>query len=194
MFRLLQRSGVSRIAFVFSMLAATMLAALGALSAGSGAAAPAGSGPLGVYVGYQSPGGVSSFGRTIGKQPTFAMDFLDGDSWSALVNTAPSYMSAWKGSGYTMIWGLPMLPIRINPGTRCDGGLQLLLLAAGAGHGGGRAGQFDHPPGLGIQRRLVPLGRQRPGGRLRHLLAADRDHHAIGARPELHVRVEPDRG
>ena len=71
---------------------------------------PRGSSPLGVYVGYQSPGGVSSFGRAVGQQPTFAMDFLDGDSWSALVNTAPAYMSAWKGSGYTMIWGLPMLP------------------------------------------------------------------------------------
>ena len=77
---------------------------------GAGRPPPAGSGPLGVYVGYQSPGGVSSFGRAVGQQPTFAMDFLDGDSWSALVNTAPAYMSAWKGSGYTMIWGLPMLP------------------------------------------------------------------------------------
>jgi hypothetical protein len=110
MFRLLQRSGLTRIAFVFSMLAATVLTAVGVFSTGGGAAAPASSGSLGVYVGYQSPGGVSSFGRAIGKQPTFAMDFLDGDSWSALVGTAPSYMSAWKGSGYTMIWGLPMLP------------------------------------------------------------------------------------
>jgi hypothetical protein len=98
-----------RITFVVSILAATVLAALGVSSAGSGAAA-ASTGTLGVYVGYQAPGGVSSFGGAIGKQPTFAMDFLDGASWSTLVNTAPSYMSAWKGSGYTMIWGLPMLP------------------------------------------------------------------------------------
>lgn len=110
MFRLLQRSGVIRITFVFSILAATVLTALGVSSAGSGATAAGSTGKLGVYVGYQAPGGVSSFGRAVGKQPTFAMDFLDGASWSALVNTAPSYMSAWKGSGHTMIWGLPMLP------------------------------------------------------------------------------------
>ena len=110
MLRRLQRSGLSRIAFVFSVLASAVLTSVFVSSAGGGAAAPAGSSPLGVYVGYQSPGGVSSFGRAVGQQPTFAMDFLDGDSWSALVNTAPAYMSAWKGSGYTMIWGLPMLP------------------------------------------------------------------------------------
>ncbi len=61
-------------------------------------------------MGYQSPTGVAAFGRAIGEQPTFAMDFLDGDSWSALVNNAPSYMAAWKSSGLTMIWGVPMLP------------------------------------------------------------------------------------
>jgi Bacterial Ig-like domain (group 3)/Glycosyl hydrolase family 26 len=110
MFRLSHRSGISRIVFVFSILAATVLTSVG-VTAASGAGATAGSSsPLGVYVGYQSPGGVSSFGRAIGQQPTFAMDFLNGSSWSALVNTAPSYMSAWKGSGYTMVWGLPMLP------------------------------------------------------------------------------------
>ena len=112
MFRLLQRPGVSRIAFVFSMLAATVLHGARRVQCRQRGGRPAsGSSPLGVYVGYQSPGGVSSFGRSIGKQPTFAMDFLDGDSWSALVDTAPSYMSAWKGSGYTMIWGLPCCPI-----------------------------------------------------------------------------------
>jgi Glycosyl hydrolase family 26 len=110
MFRFLQRSGVVRITFVVSTLAATGLTALGVSSARSSAAAVGSTGKVGVYVGYQAPGAVSSFGRAIGKQPTFAMDFLDGDSWSALVNTAPSYLSAWKGSGYTMIWGLPMLP------------------------------------------------------------------------------------
>jgi hypothetical protein len=110
MFRHLQRSGVIRITFAFSILAATVVTALGVSSAGSGAVAAVSTAKLGVYVGYQAPGGVSSFGRAVGEQPTFAMDFLDGASWSTLVNTAPSYMSAWKGSGHTMIWGLPMLP------------------------------------------------------------------------------------
>lgn len=110
MFRLLPRSAVSRIVVVLSITAAAVLTSVGVSAVEGGAAAAGSSSPLGVYVGYQSPGGVSSFGRAIGQQPAFAMDFLDGDSWSALVNTAPSYMAAWKGSGYTMIWGLPMLP------------------------------------------------------------------------------------
>ena len=109
-FRLVQRSGVCRIVFVVSIMAAAALSSVGVSGAGGGAAAAGSSSPLGVYVGYQWPAGVSSFGRTLGQQPTFAMDFLDGDSWSSLVHTAPSYMAAWKGSGYSMIWGLPMLP------------------------------------------------------------------------------------
>jgi hypothetical protein len=89
------------------VLAAVMLTCVGVPTATAASPSPS---PLGVYVGYQAPGGVSSFGRSVGEQPRFAMDFLNGDSWSALVKTAPSYMAAWKKSGLTMIWGIPILP------------------------------------------------------------------------------------
>ncbi|MHB1509198.1 MAG: glycoside hydrolase family 26 protein [Acidimicrobiales bacterium] len=37
------------------------------------------------------------------------MDFLDGSSWATISN--PSwFLSQWQGSGYQMIWGVPMLP------------------------------------------------------------------------------------
>jgi hypothetical protein len=99
------RVRIARGTFVSLVLAAAVLTCLGVPAAT--AASPS---PLGVYVGYQAPGGVSSFGHTVGEQPRFAMDFLNGASWSALVKTAPSYMAAWKKSGLTMIWGVPILP------------------------------------------------------------------------------------
>jgi hypothetical protein len=110
MFRLLQRSRVSRTTSVSLVLAAAVLTFFGVSATGGGATSAGSTSPLGVYVGYQAPATVSAFGQAVGQPLSFAMDFLDGDSWSDLVNSAPSYMAAWKNSGYTMIWGLPMLP------------------------------------------------------------------------------------
>jgi hypothetical protein len=94
-----RRLRISRGAFASLVLAVAVLACVGVPTAGDAAATTADPGRLGVYLGYQSPAGVSSFGRTVGERPRFAMDFLNGDSWSALVKTAPSY-----------IWGVPILP------------------------------------------------------------------------------------
>jgi hypothetical protein len=110
MFRLLQRPRVSRITSFSLVLAVAALTFFGLSATGGGAASAGSSSPLGVYVGAMAPAGVSAFGRALGHNPTFAMDFLDGDTWSDLVNSAPTYMADWKNSGYTMIWGLPMLP------------------------------------------------------------------------------------
>jgi hypothetical protein len=110
MFLFLRQSRISRSVFASLVFAAAVLTLVGVPTAGVGAAASARPGRLGVYVGYQSPRGVASFGRTVGDPPHFAMDFLNGDSWSALVKTAPSYMAAWKKSGLRMIWGIPILP------------------------------------------------------------------------------------
>ncbi len=114
------------------MLAVAAAALVGGLTAGEGAGAVGGPSSLGVYVGYQAPSLVSTLGRTLGDQPTFAMDFLDGDSWSALVNSAPSYMAAWKNSGDTMIWGIPMLPNASSSGG-----------ASGPSLGQGAAGAYN---------------------------------------------------
>jgi hypothetical protein len=65
--------------------------------------------PLGVYAGAANPGGVAALGQSMGRQPTFAMDFLQGDSWAAIEDPA-WFISQWKNSGYSMIWGVPILP------------------------------------------------------------------------------------
>jgi hypothetical protein len=110
MFRFRRWSHISRGAFAPLAFAAATVTLVGAPGAGGAAAATPSTSHLGVYLGYQAPEGVSSFGRTVGERPRFAMDFLNGDSWSALVNTAPSYMRAWRKSGLRMIWGIPILP------------------------------------------------------------------------------------
>ena len=97
-------------------LVATALATLfGGATMGQGAVSLNTLESLGVYTGYQSPGTTNSFSAALGNQPVFGMDFLDGSSWSSLVNSAPSYMSAWSRSGYSMVWGVPMLPDSFSP-------------------------------------------------------------------------------
>jgi hypothetical protein len=105
-----RRVRITRSAFASLVLGAAVLTFVGLPTGGGAAATAASPSRLGVYLGYQAPSGVSSFGQTVGEQPRFAMDFLNGDSWSALVKTAPSYMAAWKKSGLRMIWGIPILP------------------------------------------------------------------------------------
>ncbi len=75
----------------------------------SGAHTLASGSALGVYAGAGNPAAVSDFVASLGSRPRFAMDFLDGTSWSTIDNPAWE-VSQWAGSGYTMIWGVPMLP------------------------------------------------------------------------------------
>jgi hypothetical protein len=91
-------------------------------SVSSGASNPP---PLGIYAGGDNPSGVSSLGGAIGRQPAYAMDYLDGSSWSSMESSAASEASTWSGSGYAMTFSVPMLP---NSGS---------TLAAGA------AGSYD---------------------------------------------------
>jgi hypothetical protein len=105
-----RRVRITSSAFAFLVLAAAAPTCLGVPTAGGAAATAAGPSRLGVYAGAQAPSGVISFGQTVGELPRFAMDFLNGASWSTLVRTAPSYMAAWKKSGLQMIWGIPILP------------------------------------------------------------------------------------
>jgi hypothetical protein len=65
--------------------------------------------PIGIYAGAANPGVINTLGQSMGHQPTFAMDFLQGDSWATIED--PSwFISQWKNSGYSMIWGVPILP------------------------------------------------------------------------------------
>src|SRR6202000_2958503 len=100
------------------------------------------------------------FGQSIGTSPPFAMDFLDGDSWSALVDSAPSYMGAWKNSGYYMIWGVPILPndsqYSLTAGAAGDYNSYFQTLAQDMVAGG--QGSSIVRIGWEVKRRLVPCG------------------------------------
>ena len=106
-----RRSGASKARRATPVLVlVAVAAAIGGFSTIGGANTGGSSGPLGAYAGALAPGSVSSFGRSLGQQPAFAMDFLNGSSWSTMVDSAPTYMSTWSGSGYKMVWGVPILP------------------------------------------------------------------------------------
>jgi len=77
---------------------------------------------LGAYAGAGNPAGVTRFGAQVGTRMQYAMEFLDGTSWATI--TQPTWqLSHWAGSGYSMIWGIPMLP---------DSGASLARGATGA--------------------------------------------------------------
>jgi hypothetical protein len=46
----------------------------------------------------------------MGRQPSYAMDYLDGSSWSTMESSAANEASVWSGSGYSMTFSVPMLP------------------------------------------------------------------------------------
>jgi hypothetical protein len=79
------------------------------------AATPTGPRQLGVYAGAAYPPPVPAFAARIGTQPTYAMDFLNGSTWSSITRRWP--YGYWKGKGYTMIWGVNMLPDTYSPNT-----------------------------------------------------------------------------
>ena len=66
---------------------------------------------LGVY-GGPGPTGLSNVqaaSQVLGHPVKYATDFLDPTSWSKMENPQ-WFLNTWKGKGYQMIWGVPMLP------------------------------------------------------------------------------------
>lgn len=64
---------------------------------------------LGVYAGAGAVSSLAIPNSLIGHKVNFAMEFLDGTSWATM--TSPEWaLSNWVGTGYQMIWGVPMLP------------------------------------------------------------------------------------
>ena len=85
---------------------------------------------LGVYAGPANPSGVAEFGTLIGQKPQYAEEFLDDTSWQSIENPA-WFISQWKDSGYSMVWGVPMLPSNPPTGT-APGDVSLAMGASGA--------------------------------------------------------------
>jgi hypothetical protein len=69
---------------------------------------------IGVYAGPATASSITSTNTLVGHQVRYAMDFLDGTSW-ATISDPSWFLSQWQGTGYQMIWGVPMLP---NSGAR----------------------------------------------------------------------------
>jgi len=64
---------------------------------------------IGVYAGSSGASLIASTGTLLGHKVRYAMDFLDGTSWATIED--PSWpLSQFQGTGYQMIWGVPMLP------------------------------------------------------------------------------------
>ncbi len=128
-----------------------------------------------------------------------------GRRWST---TAPTYMSTWSGSGYKMVWGVPILPNSFhadsNPSDTSGSAYGLEQGAAGAYNSyflklaqemvAGGQGSSIIRPGWEFNGNWFPWAAKGAGGSLRRLLAADREHDAVGARAGLQIRVESDRG
>ncbi len=89
--------------------------------------------PFGVYVGSGDPSGVASFAAATGTHPAYASDYLPTDQgWAGISDdsTVSWITSQWRGSGYTVVLGVPIIP------TDAQGNAQGTLAA-------GAAGQYD---------------------------------------------------
>jgi hypothetical protein len=93
---------------------------------------------LGVYAGAADPPAIRTFAATLGTQPHFAMDFLMGNTWRTITQPHWPY-DKWKGKGYSMIWGLNMLPDTYKSDSNPS-------QASGSCYGlrQGATGRFDH--------------------------------------------------
>ena len=129
---------LSACAAIFAVVA-LVAASLAVVPEPSTAAAPVTSSnpALGVYAGAADAPAVQAFTATLGEQPQFAMDFLNGSTWRTITEKWP--YSHWKGKGYTMIWGVNMLPGTYTPNTDpSQPGGSCYGLTQGA------TGKFDH--------------------------------------------------
>ncbi|HEY0935165.1 MAG TPA: glycosyl hydrolase [Trebonia sp.] len=111
-------------------------------------ASPADAAGLGIYDGKFGPAGIETAARWLGSSGSikYAQDFLDATDWSHISN--PWQLSNWKGSPFTMVWGVPMLPCGA-PATQCAANVSDYNLVAG----GGADGYFQT-----LARHLVSAG------------------------------------
>jgi|HubBroStandDraft_1064217.scaffolds.fasta_scaffold23295_1 hypothetical protein len=65
--------------------------------------------PLGVYAGAGSPAAATVFQTDVGTTVPYALDYLDDSSWTTISDPA-WFLQRWAGSGFQMIFGVPMLP------------------------------------------------------------------------------------
>jgi hypothetical protein len=101
-------------------------------STGASSTDPAG---LGLYDGKSSPSGIETAANWLGSPSSikYAMDFIDATDWSHITN--PYQLPNWKGSPFSMVWGVPMLPCG-GPDTQCATNVSDYNLVANGGADG----------------------------------------------------------
>jgi hypothetical protein len=85
--------------------------------------------PFGVYAGAGQPRAVAAFAARTGAKPSLASDYLPRtDGWRGMttVKALHRYLAPWRGSGYQLVLGVPMIPTR-------DGRPEGTLAAGAAG-------------------------------------------------------------
>ena len=161
------------------------------------AASSASSVPLGDYSGADNPGGVADFGTTTGTHPTLATDFLNGSSTWAVLDGAVGYRARGGSSGYRLVLAVPMLPKHARSSLAKGAGVPYNSYFVTLAHNLVNAGEGNAylRLGVGVQRELVQVERpqRQRCGRVRALLPEHRERHAVGARPVVQVRLEPQR-
>jgi len=125
------------VALVAASVAVTLIPGPAPTARPAPAPARAPASTLGVYAGPEDPSALGDFVARLGTPPRFATDFVNGASWSAITQSASPY-SAWQGKGYTMIWGITMLPNTYSPNSNAS-------VAGGSCNGlaQGATGAFD---------------------------------------------------
>ena len=81
------------------------------MTTGASAGPSYGFGPgLGLYDGKSEANGIEAAASWLGSPTSikYAQDFIDATDWSHI--DAPWQLANWKGSPFTMVWGVPMLP------------------------------------------------------------------------------------
>ena len=73
------------------------------------ATTPTASSFLTAYSGPGIPSTLDSLASIWGYQPTYVSDYFDGSSWAGIADDQWD-LSQWQGTGYQMVWGVPMLP------------------------------------------------------------------------------------
>ena len=64
---------------------------------------------LGVYRGARNVSGVQGFESWLGRPVNHAVDFIAGDSWSA-IESPTWWTSGWNGTGYQVEYSIPIIP------------------------------------------------------------------------------------
>jgi hypothetical protein len=87
---------------------------------------------LGLYDEKSSPSGIEAAAKWLGSSSSikYAQDFIDATDWPHIED--PYQLSNWKGSPFTMIWGVPMLPCG-GPSTQCQTNVSDYNLVASGG-------------------------------------------------------------